>query len=571
MTKKKNNLSRRLMRYFLLSTLIPFFLIVILSSGILLEYYKKDINIIADSYIKSLAREAGLYINQLKQIIILPSFSSETVNKIKDIRKKGTVEYVDKTEFDILMGNLISSIRYTGNDFHSALIVTEKDTIYFSSNYVFADPLPGYDWTNEEWYRDAMENNGQIIFVPPHVPKYFDSGTDERVASIVTTIRNYISTEPYAVIKLDFLPSMMNTYLHLEEFHVPSAIYVADEDDNLIFHEATNSRMENLISIVDGKIPKINNFEVRHFSQKIEGTPYTLNVLLDNRAIIINSIKIYSIGVVLYLIALFTAIYLNRRFSNRITGPISSMKDLLSHVEVGDFSVRYEHKQQWELEELGNSLNEMTEQLEIMIERTYLAQIARQEAEYKALLKQIQPHFLFNTLNTMIGLLYQGRYEQLEKNIMCLSDLLRNVLKSDLSWTMDEEIKFINDYLVLQKSRFENRLSYTIDVPDDIGQISIPKLLFQPFVENSIIHGMEPSKKPCKILIRASKENGLTVVSIKDNGIGFDKNAIDIYSSIGISNCIKRLKLFYSESTVNIDSTPGEGCTVIITFMGTLK
>lgn len=567
MTKKKNNLSRRLMRYFLLSTLIPFFLIVILSSGILLEYYKKDINIIADSYIKSLAREAGLYINQLKQIIILPSFSTETVNKIKSIRKKGMVEYIDKAEFDTLMGNLISSIRYTGNDFHSALIVTEKDTIYFSSNYVFADPLPNYDWTKEEWYQTALENNGQIIFIPPHIPQYFDSGKDEKVASIVTTIRNYISTEPYAVIKIDFLPSMMNTYLHLEEFHVPSAIYVADENNNLIFHEATNSRMENLISIDNGKIAKISNFEVRHFSQKIEGTPYTLNVLLDNRAIIINSIKIYSIGLFLYLIALLTAIYLNRRFSNRITGPISSMKDLLGHVEVGDFSVRYEHKRQWELEELGNSLNEMVEQLEIMIEKTYLAQIAKQEAEYKALLKQIQPHFLFNTLNTMVGLLYQERYDQLEKNIICLSDLLRNVLKSDLYCTLEEEIKFISDYLVLQQSRFENKLSYTIDVSKDVEQIRIPKLLLQPFVENSIIHGMEPSKKACHILIKAKKENNSIIITIKDDGIGFDKNKIDIYSSIGISNCIKRLKLFYPKSDICIDSIPYDGCTVIISFL----
>ena len=567
MAKKKNNLSRRLMRYFLLSTLIPFFLIVILSSGILLEYYKKDINIIADSYIKSLAREAGLYINQLKQIIILPSFSAETVNKIKDIRKKGMVEYIDKAEFDTLMGNLISSIRYTGNDFHSALIVTEKDTIYFSSNYVFADPLPNYDWTKEEWYRTAMKNNGQIIFIPPHIPQYFDSGKDEKVASLVTTIRNYISTEPYAVIKIDFLPSMMNTYLHLEEFHVPSAIYVADENNNLIFHEATNSRMENLISIDNGKIAKISSFEVRHFSQKIEGTPYTLNVLLDNRAIIINSIKIYSIGLFLYLIALFTAIYLNRRFSNRITEPISSMKDLLGHVEVGDFSVRYEHKNQWELEELGNSLNEMVEQLEIMIEKTYLAQIAKQEAEYKALLKQIQPHFLFNTLNTMVGLLYQGRYDQLEKNIICLSDLLRNVLKSDLYCTLEEEIKFISDYLVLQQSRFENKLSYTIDVAKDVKQIRIPKLLLQPFVENSIIHGMEPSKKACHILIKAIKENNSIIITIKDDGIGFDKDKIDIYSSIGISNCIKRLKLSYPKSDISIDSIPYEGCTVLISFM----
>ena len=567
MTKKKNNLSRRLMRYFLLSTLIPFFLIVILSSGILLEYYKKDINIIADSYIKSLAREAGLYINQLKQIIILPSFSTETVNKIKSIRKKGMVEYIDKAEFDTLMGNLISSIRYTGNDFHSALIVTEKDTIYFSSNYVFADPLPNYDWTKEEWYQTALESNGQIIFIPPHIPQYFDSGKDEKVASIVTTIRNYISTEPYAVIKIDFLPSMMNTYLHLEEFHVPSAIYVADENNNLIFHEATNSRMENLISIDNGKIAKISNFEVRHFSQKIEGTPYTLNVLLDNRAIIINSIKIYSIGLFLYLIALLTAIYLNRRFSNRITGPISSMKDLLGHVEVGDFSVRYEHKRQWELEELGNSLNEMVEQLEIMIEKTYLAQIAKQEAEYKALLKQIQPHFLFNTLNTMVGLLYQERYDQLEKNIICLSDLLRNVLKSDLYCTLEEEIKFISDYLVLQQSRFENKLSYTIDVSKDVEQIRIPKLLLQPFVENSIIHGMEPSKKACHILIKAKKENNSIIITIKDDGIGFDKNKIDIYSSIGISNCIKRLKLFYPKSDICIDSIPYDGCTVIISFL----
>lgn len=567
MVKNKNNLSRRLMRYFLLSTLIPFFLIVMISSGVLLEYYNKDIDIISNSYIDSLARSASLYINQLKQILILPSFSSETVNKIKDISKKENVEYFDKAEFDTLMGNLISSIRYTGNDFHSAMIVTDKDTIYFSSNYVFAEPPANYDWTKESWYIDAMENNGKLIFVSPHVPSYIDSTKDERVVSIVTTIRNYITTEPYAVIKIDFLPSMMNTYLHLEEFHVPSAIYVLDDDDNMIFYEATNSKMKDLIAIENGKISEIGKSEVKRFSQEIAGTPYTLYVILDQQAIIMNSIKIYSIGLFLYLIALFSAVHLNRRFSNRITQPIASMKNVLSHVENGDFSVRYQHKEQWELEELGKSLNEMVEQLEIMIEKTYRAQIAQKEAEYQALLKQIQPHFIFNTLNTMVGLLYQERYDQLERNIMCLSDMLRNVLKSDTSWPFKEELKFIEDYLILQTTRFENRLSYSIEADENMEQMQFPRLLLQPFVENSIIHGMEPAKKKCHISIKANDSEGEVKISIIDDGVGFDKSEIDIYSSIGISNCMDRLKLFYPKSDIIIESTPGKGCTVLISFM----
>lgn len=564
---KKDDLSRRLLKYFLLSTLVPFLLIVLIGSSILLSYYRNDIYAMADSYALSLSREVEIYINQLKQILVIPSFSTETVSKIREIQKKGIVSMRDMDEFDVLMGDLISSIRYTGNDFHTALITSGDSLIYYSSNYSLAEPLYAYDWTNEQWYQDALDNNGKVLFLPPHVPSYLDK-TDviEPRASLVTTIRNYITTEPYAVIKVDFLPSMMKSYLNLEDLHVPSAIYVEDDQGRLVFYNAATERMSNIVEINNGIVQPVSKSNVIDFSKKVEGTPYTLHLLLDRYTFIIDSLRFYAIGIGLYIMAILTAIYLNHRFSKRISEPVECMIEMLSHVEKGDFSTRYVHNRRWELEKLGNSLNDMSERLELMIDRTYKAQIAQKEAENKALLSQIQPHFIFNTLNTMVGLIYQEKYLQLEENIYCLSEMLRTVLKKDLYCTIGEEVDFIRNYLTLQSSRFENRLSYEINVDSAAKGVIFPRLLLQPFVENSIVHGMEPSNEHFRIVIDVDRKDDCIFIRIEDNGIGFDMDKINVMGSIGIRNCSERLSLLYENSHLLIESKPGKGCLVFMEF-----
>ena len=556
---KNKDLLRTLTKYFIMSTLIPFLIIILISVTGTTSYYRKELLNVTDTYVSALSREASMYTNQLKQILITPNWSTAASNKIRDINQKNDLTIMDKEEFEQIMGSLISSIRYTGNDFFSALITNGRDVIYSSSNYLDTTTQKDMDWYSEDWFQKAINNPQKIHFIPRHIPDYYDGAVENEVLSLVTTVRNLITQEPYAVIKLDFLPSKLSKHIDLNDFNVKACAYIVDDDGNLIeeTHSAEKMKLLQERHLEGEDISK----QALIIKKAITGTPYTLTVLLDIWAIRYKSLNMLLIGILLYSLALLTAILLNRRFTRRVTAPIEQMKTVFSQVQQGDFTARYIHKKNCELEDLGLSLNIMTEKLESNIKKTYLAEIAEKEAVNQALLSQIRPHFLFNTLNTMIGLLYEERYEELENNIFALSDIMRSVLSKEQTWELSKEIEFLDEYMRLQQSRFRDRLEWKVTMDPAIGNVFIPRLLIQPLIENSVIHGMEPSGRKCTVSLECYTKDRKLFITVIDNGVGFDPMKIDL-SSVGLSNSRNRLKLFYSNATMTIKSEPGKGCCV---------
>jgi two-component system sensor histidine kinase YesM len=212
------------------------------------------------------------------------------------------------------------------------------------------------------------------------------------------------------------------------------------------------------------------------------------------------------------------------------------------------------------------NVNQMIEELELTIQRTYVAQLAQKEAENRALLSQIQPHFLFNTLNSLIARLYENNTAELEQGMYSLSDMLHYVLREEETVQLHEEVTFVTNYLILQQSRFKDRLRYIITMDEKAQSVIIPRLLLQPFVENAIIHGIEPGTKMSTIEIRITHSEHAVLIIIKDDGVGFDENKTDIMKSVGISNSVNRLKLFHMQAKIKISGAPKVGCTVAISI-----
>ena len=180
-------------------------------------------------------------------------------------------------------------------------------------------------------------------------------------------------------------------------------------------------------------------------------------------------------------------------------------------------------------------------------------------------MSQLQPHFLFNTLNSLIALIYEGKYRELEDGLYNLSDLLRYVLRKDNLVSLREEIGFISSYLMLQKERFGTKLTYSIETDERILETIVPRLILQPFVENSVIHGMEPKETPCHISIKVESMDSERIrMIISDDGAGFDSREKDYSSSIGISNSMNRIRILDPEASISIESMPDSGCVVTI-------
>ncbi|MCF7944758.1 MAG: histidine kinase [Spirochaetia bacterium] len=201
----------------------------------------------------------------------------------------------------------------------------------------------------------------------------------------------------------------------------------------------------------------------------------------------------------------------------------------------------------------------------------YAELIKKGEAEYQALQSQVQPHFIYNVLNGIIGLNRMGAKQDLETTIIELKDMLRYTQDSRTESTISEEFSFVENYFQLQKLRFGDRITYSLHIDEGLEQVKIPRLLLQPLAENAVIHGIEPmdnQKGHIQLEAFNTLEDSRMVVtiSISDNGVGCDLDDLQELEHIGIGNVKKRFKYAFPNAAFNVKSSPGKGTEVRMTF-----
>ena len=189
------------------------------------------------------------------------------------------------------------------------------------------------------------------------------------------------------------------------------------------------------------------------------------------------------------------------------------------------------------------------------------AQLTR--AELEALRNQLHPHFLFNTLNSIASLMHedvQGADDMIADLSYMLRAYLRDTNEQEIS--LRQELDLLETYLRIQKRRFEDQLSYTIDVAETLYNAAVPTLLLQPFVENAILHGIAPRCSPGHVTVSARQHGGHLLLIVADDGVGFTPSG---NVGIGVGNSRSRLKQLYGEDqSVELVSAPGQGTTVTV-------
>jgi two-component system sensor histidine kinase YesM len=255
--------------------------------------------------------------------------------------------------------------------------------------------------------------------------------------------------------------------------------------------------------------------------------------------------------------------------------PFQEMTTVMRQVQTGNLGARFQVSgNHGEIAELGKALNNMIERLNELIEREYKAVINQRNAEYRALQSQIQPHFIYNTLNSFLGLNRLNDMVGLEKAILALSGMLHYILEGEDWVALNEEITFIQHYCELQSLRFRDRLTSQIRCDQHAQEIKIPKLLLQPLVENAMIHGIEPAGRPCTMtvdveLFRQDSRSYVCII-IQDDGQGFDSQVLDEKKGLGLTNVRERLRIAFPEGNISVSSQVNFGTKAIIKFPATL-
>lgn len=270
------------------------------------------------------------------------------------------------------------------------------------------------------------------------------------------------------------------------------------------------------------------------------------------------------------LIALAAAVVLSRA----VTRPINKMVFHINEISQGHQDSLPPLKMHYEFQIWMNAFNEMLKKLDISYNDNFQKQLLLKNAEIQALQSQMDPHFLFNVLNTIAWKAQMSDNEEIYDMIISLGELLRiNTISKESAYTLlEQEMKYVKFYIYLQQMRFEDKISFDIQVPDSLMQCKIPGFCIQPLVENAIVHGLEPKKGNGKLSINIIETKRYMEISINDNGIGFE-TIPDIrqiaskndgsHTHVGLKNLDKRLELLYGEeSRLHILSTPNV-CTSI--------
>lgn len=281
--------------------------------------------------------------------------------------------------------------------------------------------------------------------------------------------------------------------------------------------------------------------------------------------------------VIIAILMLFIAVVVVYFTSKYLTKPLEKMTQTMKEIKEGNTKLRIEELQGDELGELAKSFNEMLDKIENLISNEYETKLLLHQAEYNALQAQINPHFLYNTLDTMSSIAYIQGCSQVGALCQSLSNIFRYSLdiKHPFS-TVAKEIVHLKNYIYVMNVRMQDNVEYHFEIEDSVLKETIPRISIQPIVENALNHGLRNMRGEKQVEICARSLEQDTEIIVKDNGIGMPQEKIDILledtdavhtrgKSIGLSNINMRIKMLYGEQYgIQIESKINVGTTVTL-------
>lgn len=280
-------------------------------------------------------------------------------------------------------------------------------------------------------------------------------------------------------------------------------------------------------------------------------------------------------AVILLLILLISA-----QTVGGIVRPIERLRQVTGAVAHGDFKARAETTGPAEIAELSGSVNDMTVHLEAMVSKIKEDESKMRHAELRLLQEQINPHFLYNTLDTIVWLIESGSTDEAVDMVVSLSQFFRLVLSHGAEYiSICEEEQHIRNYLKIQQARYHDILDYEINIDPAIYPYKILKLTLQPLVENALYHGIKYKRAMGKITITGRMEERHITLVVQDNGVGMEPEKLahlrreierpckDTEGGFGLANVNERIRMYFGDYYgMQIDSAQGEGTTVTVTI-----
>jgi two-component system sensor histidine kinase YesM len=548
------------------------------------EYFARQTIEQTDQLLEQIGINVDTYLEELFRLTLAPYYNDDVMAALER-RPETEAGELEKTR--IIETFLASIMTIPRNDVLRVYIFT-GDGLYYSGKTAYR-LLSGFDYTSENWYREALITDGPV-FLQVFSEQVF-TGSETRLFSIVQKLRSKNdSSKTIGVIRVDANYRGIQSVCDKVRIEGNDGLYIADSVGNIIYRKE-HIPPESLAPVLNAVS---NTIMVRN-------TPYLLNSrplrAMDWRLVAvhdygeINRYAIITRNAALFaaLICTLVAVALLFAAINGFLRPMRQVVNLMREVEYGAMDARFRGKGEDEIGYLGDSFNRMLDRLNDsmrcntqLTREVFEAQYLWKEAQYNVLCNQIQPHFIYNALNTISLLVKCGAAKDAVDTIEKLSYYLRGVMSSSNNIPLESELKIVDSYLGLQQSRYRTRLQYRIMIDKRFMRYEIPALSLQPLVENAVVHGFESSGGSVDIQLYSIDGDTEWYLCVRDTGGGINADALkdlqarlaqqdelkdenQFVQSIGLINVNRRIRLKYGEGYgLQVESVLGEGTLVTL-------
>lgn len=446
------------------------------------------------------------------------------------------------------------------------------------------------DLNTQEWYATALEKPNGPILTSSHV-QHIISGERPWVITLSRGIRDRSgSGEKEGVFFIDLNYSAISELCDQSTVGTKGYAFILDAKGNIVYHPQQQQlynelQTENISLIMDTDEDTVltgtgNDGKLYSISRS-EKTGWTVVDCTNVKELLSKSRQAQSVYVLTAIILVIVALLFSRFMARSITLPIQKLRDSMKKVQEGDFSVSdvvVDSKN--EIGSLTKSFDVMTHRIHELLEQNVHEQEEKRKSELKALQSQINPHFLYNTLDSIIWMAEGKKNEEVVLMTASLARLLRqSISNEDEVVPIANEVEYARGYLTIQKMRYKDKLEFQIEVDSSILYIPLIKLVLQPIIENAIYHGLKYKESKGLLIVKGFMKDGNAVLQVIDDGVGmdeetlahiYDKHKVNYHSNgVGVYNVQKRLKLYYGEDYgITYTSELGKGTTATITIPG---
>lgn len=548
----------------------------------------------AETNIQFLGNEISMNLSEIKDLSMWSRTNQDILNYIMTSPEEPDYATLTNKAYDSLTEEVLSN---AARPYISRIVIAN------ASNTKYLQKLSGAQYSTDQnmteiikglpYYKELMEASDYVFAVGAQASPFGDH--EERMLPVIRPI-----VHPYesGVVGISFIQISFRLFTDpLSDFsareEIPVYLKAADRLYRIDGKKITELPSGRKIEDLGTRIATGPNIQVQRLKKEEGGTEKLVTILLEDGEFSVSlpvvsgaeSMERSGFVVVLLTILLLVAAIGGVLFaflSHTVTVPVEALKQQIDTIAQGDFSQNPRIEWDDEFGEIGRNINKQAVAIEMLMEQRVSLERQQREYEYKMLQSQINPHFLYNTLNSIKWMAVAQRTTGIPEMTTALSHLLKNISKGDSTIIcLEDELHFLDDYFTIQKYRYGGAIAMEYRIEEEaLRKVKILRFTLQPIVENAIFHGIEPKGQEgyIDVHIFRNREDDLQI-DVTDDGIGMDEKTIEqvlhaengsssnFFRQVGIGNVNKRIKYSFGEKYgISIESRQGEYTRVSVIF-----